>query len=119
VNLINNAIKFSKDGRTIYVTAKLLKHRSQPAEVEFQVIDEGPGIPEEKIDTIFDKFTQVGTGSEGERTGSGLGLAICKALVQAHKGRIGVTSTVGEGTAFWFRIPQSTSEESRNKASAS
>lgn len=72
----------------------------------FQIIDEGPGIPENKIDSIFDKFTQVGTGSEGERAGSGLGLAICKALVEAHRGKIGVKSVMGEGTTFWFSLPQ-------------
>ena len=107
INLINNAVKFSKEGKTIYVTGKLLKHRSEDAEVEFQIIDEGPGIPAAKVETIFNKFTQVGTGSEGERAGSGLGLAICKALVQAHQGKIGVKSTEGEGTTFWLRLPQS------------
>lgn len=106
VNLINNAVKFSKEGKTIFITAKLLKHRSQAPDVEFQIIDEGPGIPQNKVDTIFDKFTQVGTGSAGERVGSGLGLAICKALVEAHQGKIGVNSAVGEGTTFWFRLPQ-------------
>ena len=106
VNLINNAIKFSKNGKVIYVTGKVLKHRNQPGEVEFQIIDEGPGIPEDKIETIFDKFTQVGTGSEGERAGSGLGLAICKALVEAHRGKIGVKSVLGEGTTFWLKLPQ-------------
>lgn len=106
VNLINNAIKFSKNGKVIYVTGKVLKHRNQVGEVEFQIIDEGPGIPDDKIETIFDKFTQVGTGSEGERAGSGLGLAICKALVEAHRGKIGVKSVVGEGTTFWFSLPQ-------------
>ncbi|MDZ4834559.1 MAG: PAS domain-containing sensor histidine kinase [Candidatus Melainabacteria bacterium] len=112
VNLINNAVKFSKENKTIYVTGKLLKHRSEPAEVEFQIIDEGPGIPTSKVDTLFDKFTQVGTGSEGERSGSGLGLAICKALVQAHRGKIGVKSTIGEGTNFWFRLPEAGPMES-------
>ncbi len=107
INLINNAVKFSKEGKTIYITGKLLKHRSEDAEVEFQIIDEGPGIPAAKVETIFNKFTQVGTGSEGERAGSGLGLAICKALVQAHQGKIGVKSTEGEGTTFWLRLPQS------------
>lgn len=106
VNLINNAIKFSKNGKIIYVSGKVLKHRNEPAEVVFQIIDEGPGIPENKIDSIFDKFTQVGTGSEGERAGSGLGLAICKALVEAHRGKIGVKSVMGEGTTFWFSLPQ-------------
>lgn len=105
VNLVNNALKFSPDGKNIYVVGKLLTHRNIPTEVEFQVIDEGPGIPSEKLDSIFEKFTQVGTGSEGEKMGSGLGLAICQTLVAAHNGKIGVKSTVGEGTTFWFRIP--------------
>ncbi len=113
INLINNAVKFSKHGKTIYITGKLLKHRSAPAEVEFQIVDEGPGIPPVKVETIFDKFTQVGTGSEGERSGSGLGLAICRTLVSAHHGTIGVRSTVGEGTTFWFRLPVSGVAESQ------
>lgn len=118
VNLINNAIKFSKNGKSIYVTCKILKYRTAAPEIEFQVIDEGPGIPQEKLDSIFNKFTQVGTGSEGERMGSGLGLAICKAIVEAHAGKIGVTSAPGEGATFWFRIPQ-VAEEGKNVQSQS
>lgn len=119
INLINNAIKFSKNGKTVYITGKLLKHRSEPAEVEFQIVDEGPGIPPSKVETIFDKFTQVGTGSEGERSGSGLGLAICKALVSAHHGKIGVISTMGEGTNFWFRLPESGNLETQHASAES
>lgn len=105
VNLTNNAIKFTPDGKRITVGTKLLEHDTKPHEIEFFVQDEGPGIPAEKVELVFEKFQQVGTGSEGERKGSGLGLAICKAIAESHGGTIGVESTEGEGSRFWFRVP--------------
>lgn len=105
MNLLNNAIKFTPDGKRIYITCKKLKTRTGDGMVEFKIIDEGPGIPQEKLDLVFEKFKQVGTGDEGEKKGSGLGLAICKAIVEAHHGRIGVFSEKGEGCTFWFTLP--------------
>ncbi len=105
VNLTNNAIKFTPEGKRITVGTKVLDHDTKPHEIEFFVHDEGPGIPAEKVELVFEKFQQVGTGSEGERKGSGLGLAICKAIAEAHGGTIGVESTAGEGSRFWFRVP--------------
>src|SRR5262249_54509436 len=101
----NNAIKFTPEGKVITVGTKLLGGEANPGQIEFFIADEGPGIPPDKVELVFEKFQQVGTGSEGERKGSGLGLAICKAIAEAHQGTIGVESTVGEGSRFWFRVP--------------
>ncbi|HEY9712474.1 MAG TPA: PAS domain-containing sensor histidine kinase, partial [Chroococcales cyanobacterium] len=100
VNLLNNAIKFSPASTMI-----LVKAVKKDGRLRVEVIDEGPGIPEEQLPYVFDKFRQVGTGSAGEKKGSGLGLAICKSFVEAHNGKIGVNSKVGEGTTFWFDLP--------------
>lgn len=100
VNLLNNAIKFSPNQSTITASCKQVGEF-----LEFAVSDQGAGIPEDKIDTVFEKFRQVGTGSEGEKKGSGLGLAICKTMVEAHGGSIGVRSTPGRGSTFWFKVP--------------
>lgn len=106
VNLLHNAIKFSPNESRIQIFAILLtdQHERGP-EMEFLVSDGGPGIPVHMQDKIFQKFTQVGTGSAGEKSGSGLGLAICKSIVEAHGGAIGVRSLPGQGSTFWFRIP--------------
>lgn len=106
VNLLHNAIKFSPNESRIQVFAILLTEQVERGpEMEFLVSDGGPGIPPHMQDKIFQKFTQVGTGSAGERSGSGLGLAICKSIVEAHGGAIGVRSLPGQGSTFWFRIP--------------
>ncbi len=100
VNLLNNAIKFSPSNSTITASCKVLGNT-----LEFSVSDQGAGIPADKIDSVFEKFRQVGTGSEGEKRGSGLGLAICKTMVEAHGGKIGVKSVLGKGSTFWFTVP--------------
>ncbi|CAN5286593.1 hypothetical protein BH10CYA1_BH10CYA1_27880 [soil metagenome] len=99
INLVSNAIKFSPVGSTVAVTAEKLADC-----VEFKVIDQGRGIPPEFIDSVFERFQQVKKSDAG-RKGTGLGLAICKAIIDGHGGTIGVTSKVGVGSQFWFRIP--------------
>lgn len=100
VNLLANAIKFSPSGSTISVSA-------EPVEggVRVSIQDQGRGIPSEKLTTIFDRFKQVENKDRSEKMGSGLGLAICKSIVEGHGGKIGVTSTEGHGSTFWFFIP--------------
>lgn len=99
VNLISNAIKFSPANTTIYVDAA-----QATGFVEIRVRDEGPGIPEAYLNSIFERFKQV-DGRTSMHKGTGLGLAICKLIVEAHGGIIGVDSQDGEGSDFWFRIP--------------
>jgi signal transduction histidine kinase len=100
VNLLSNTIKFSPDGSTVKIDARLLD-----SDVEIAVTDEGRGVPPEFVDKIFQRFEQVDQADEAERKGSGLGLPICKAIVELHGGKIGVTSAPGKGSKFWFTVP--------------
>ena len=97
-NLIGNALKFTPEGGSILLQAKLSK-----TEVEVSVRDTGPGIPDDKKEYIFDRFAQLGS---KDRTGLGLGLYISKMLIEAHQGRLWVQSKVGEGSTFSFAIPR-------------
>ncbi len=79
------------------------------SEVKIQVIDTGPGIPENLLPKIFQPFfTTKGTTKKDEARGTGLGLAICKDIIEHHKGRITVESKVGEGTTFNVFLPAAT-----------
>jgi signal transduction histidine kinase len=101
VNLLSNAIKFSPPESTISV-------RVAPAEVNmlaFSVIDQGPGIPKEWIEKVFDKFTQVEAHRAGATVGSGLGLNFCRLAVEAQGGRIWLESEAGKGTTITFTLP--------------
>jgi PAS domain S-box-containing protein len=100
VNLLSNAIKFSPKGGQVTLQVK-----REPEWLEFAVIDQGPGIPEDYKDAIFDRFQQVKMSKYKRKGGTGLGLAICRAIVLAHSGQIGVRSKEGEGSTFWFKIP--------------
>lgn len=101
-NLVANALKFTphKDG-------KVELRIDQTAEgVRFEVSDNGPGIPAEYQDRIFEKFGQVEGEAKTRMFSTGLGLTFCKMAVEAHGGRIGVESEEGKGSAFWFTLPQ-------------
>jgi signal transduction histidine kinase len=100
VNLLSNAVKFSPSGSTISI-------RVSPAQGEmlaFQVVDQGPGIPQEWWDRIFDKFVRVEAHDQGTSLGSGLGLNFCRLAVEAQGGRIWLESS-GQGSAFTFILP--------------
>ena len=105
INLIGNAIKFSPKGKRIEIKAKSISAHDEIEKIRFEITDQGPGIPKDQLELVFEKFRQVGTRSAGEKKGSGLGLAICKELVIAHGGTIGVVSSRGEGSTFWFELP--------------
>ncbi len=106
LNLINNAIKFSPNEGTVFISCRQIgDETSKNPEIEVRVIDQGPGIPPDKAEFIFQKFKQLDRGGEGEQQGSGLGLAICKAIIDAHGGKVGVEGTSSGGSSFWFRIP--------------
>ena len=95
-NLVGNAIKFSRSGGRVTMFA-----RQDGDRVRFEVSDTGPGIAATDLGRLFDRFWQS---DRSDRRGIGLGLSIAKGLVEAHGGQIGVESTVGAGSTFWFRI---------------
>jgi len=101
-NLLTNAIKFSPDGGTI--TVRVMDAGDC---LRAEVSDTGIGIPEEKLPRIFERFYQVDGSSRRRFRGAGLGLAIVKKIVEAHGGRVGVQSKLGEGSTFYFTLPKS------------
>jgi PAS domain S-box-containing protein len=101
VNFIGNAIKFSPENSTIVCCVSEVGEQ-----VEFQVIDQGRGIPSHLVDSVFERFKQVTRTDASEKGGAGLGLAICKSIVESHDGSIGACSEEGKGSTFWFRIPK-------------
>jgi two-component system, OmpR family, sensor histidine kinase VicK len=129
-NLISNAIKFSAAGSHVWLTVvsqpqptpppplgrKLTKSKpskartvkspaAAPMEVLFQVRDEGQGIPECKLESIFERFQQVDSSDSRKKGGTGLGLTICRKIIDRHEGRIWVDSTLGVGSTFSFILP--------------
>lgn len=104
-NLVDNAIKFSRDGPITLRVSNEVSRLTLRDMIKFEVIDHGMGIPQEKVSQLFTPFTQLDTIAARQLGGSGLGLSVCKALVRLMSGEIGCTSIVGKGSAFWFTIP--------------
>ncbi|MBF0479511.1 MAG: PAS domain S-box protein [Candidatus Omnitrophica bacterium] len=101
INLINNAIKFTPQGQ-IRTSIKLDQRKGEKVTLVFAIQDEGIGIPADKIDKIFEVFTQADESTARRYGGTGLGLAICKRLVEMMEGRIWVESVEGKGSTFLF-----------------
>ena len=101
-NLLNNAIKFSPEGGTIDVAICRVD-----SSVRVSVCDQGPGIPQDELKAVFDKFIQSSKTKTGAG-GTGLGLAICHEIITAHKGRIWAENRLEGGAVFSFEIPLST-----------
>ncbi|HEX7500128.1 MAG TPA: hybrid sensor histidine kinase/response regulator [Polyangia bacterium] len=99
-NLVTNAVKLTPPGGDVQVT---LQSKGEVLRVE--VTDQGPGIATEHHPKIFEKFGQLDTNVRQSIPSSGLGLYFCKLAVEAHGGRIGVDSEVGQGSTFWFELP--------------
>ncbi len=97
INLLQNAVRFSSPGKRIWVSAV---YESEVERIHFAVRDEGQGIAEEHLPRIFERFYKA-----GHSEGHGLGLAIARHVIEAHKGRIWVESTLGQGTTFHFVLP--------------
>lgn len=114
-NIIDNSIKFSKIGH-IEMSLDSEMKENQNIEVLIRISDTGIGIPEDKLDNIFEQFNQVDNSSTREYSGTGLGLAITKRLVELMGGGIEVHSTYGVGTTFNLRIPMKISEFEMRKA---
>ena len=100
-NLVGNAIKFSDKGE-VRVKAELLKNKNH---LRVSIHDTGIGIPDDKLKNIFQSFEQVDSSASRTYGGTGLGLTVTKQLVELHQGKIGVHSTVGKGSEFYFTLP--------------
>lgn len=102
INLVSNALKFTKNGE-VNINANLIKIENTMYFIEFKVSDNGLGIAEEDQEKIFEKFVQVGR-KEIDYQGTGLGLSIVKRLLELFNSTISLESTIGEGTTFTFTI---------------
>lgn len=135
-NLLSNAIKFSPTGSTIWLTAEFIppsnsaipsapdptsqhpllplpSHASPrlPSTLLIKVIDQGRGIPSDKLESIFERFQQVDASDSRRKGGTGLGLAICRSILQQHDGQIWAESTLGQGSTFCFTLPLAAASE--------
>ena len=103
-NLVGNAVKFTPSGR-ILTAVECEAQDTQQARMRVSVVDTGPGIPAAKLESVFDKFSQVDGSTTRKYGGTGLGLAISKQLVELMGGSIAVSSRFGEGSTFSFTLP--------------
>lgn len=100
INILDNALKHTGPQSTVIVRVKVRKNKAL-----FEVIDDGPGIPAELKDKIFDNFVTGSAGSGDMSRGTGLGLSIAKSIVEAHGGRISVKNRTSGGAVFSFWLP--------------
>lgn len=103
LNLLSNAIKFTEKGK-VCITANCRKVENEIAHIEIGVKDTGIGIPEHKLNTIFESFTQASTSTTRNFGGTGLGLSITKRLIEMQGGKLHVKSEYGKGSHFYFQL---------------
>ena len=99
INLLSNAAKFSPPNGIIFVQL-----RREDDEFVLSVSDEGPGIPEDELEAVFDKFVQSSK-TKSQHGGTGLGLAICRQIVAGHDGRIWIENNARKGCTFFIEVP--------------
>jgi PAS domain S-box-containing protein len=110
-NLTNNALKFTHEGE-VAIRVSAIDETGEEALLRFSVRDTGIGIAQEKLDMLFDKFTQADASTTRRYGGTGLGLAISKQLAEMMGGKVGVTSEEGKGSEFWFTVRLGKQDES-------
>ncbi|MCU0782962.1 MAG: ATP-binding protein [Verrucomicrobia bacterium] len=100
-NLVDNAVKYGRDGGTVSIGGRAAENGL----IEVFVQDDGPGIPAEALERVFERFYRVDKARSREQGGTGLGLAIVKHIVQSHGGAVWVTNEPGKGATFFFTLP--------------
>ncbi len=100
-NLLSNAIKFSPIASTVRIYTEATSDS-----ILLKVVDEGRGVPSDKLDTIFDRFQQIELSDARQKGGTGLGLAICRSIVQQHSGSIWAQRNLGPGTTLYVMLPR-------------
>jgi PAS domain S-box-containing protein len=114
INLLGNAVKFTEAGEVLLTVQN---HESgRPGEVQFAITDTGIGIPPDKLETMFDKFTQADSSTTRKYGGTGLGLEISRRLVECMGGELTVTSVVGQGSTFRFNAKFKRGTQSQRRA---
>ena len=115
LNLLGNAIKFTKDGGVTFkvdvISLPLMGQQPSITNVRFQIEDTGIGMSQDYLEHIFSPFEQVGT-SQSKSEGTGLGLAISQKIVEMMQSSIEVTSEIGKGSTFWMDLQLKSSDES-------
>ncbi len=99
-NLVDNAIKYGREGGDVVIRSRALTEN----EIEVSVRDDGPGLPSEALERVFERFYRVDKARSRDQGGTGLGLAIVKHIVQSHGGRVWAESKPGQGAAFCFTL---------------
>ena len=107
-NLINNAINYTGKDRSVIV-----RQTVQNRWVRIEVADTGEGIPADRLPYVWDRYYKLDKSHKRAAVGTGLGLSIVKNVLDMHQARYGVSSTVGQGSAFWFELPVAKSPDAK------
>ncbi len=103
-NLVNNAINYTGDDKNVVIRQRIVSDGENGEEVLLEVIDTGHGIPEEALPLVWERYYKVHDFHKRANMGTGLGLSIVKNILVLHGAKFGVTSTVGKGSCFWFKL---------------